>query len=148
MSCDTFRHIDTCRYSKYFQYRHSSIYSGFMTTLHTIQLANPTECCTLATGPLSSDESEHDADLFKVLGDPVRLRILSQLAAGGCGPVSVNELTNLMGLSQPTISHHLKKMTEAGFLERVPEGRVVLHRVRPELFAELRTVLQIGSMEL
>ncbi|ANE04035.1 ArsR/SmtB family transcription factor [Corynebacterium crudilactis] len=113
-------------------------------TAQPLALTDLTECCALSTGPLSSDESERYADLFKVLSEPVRLRILSQLAAGGCGPVSVNELTELMELSQPTISHHLKKMTEAGFLERIPEGRVVRHRIRPDLFAELRLVLHIG----
>ncbi|MGP6174093.1 ArsR/SmtB family transcription factor [Corynebacterium sp. A21] len=109
-----------------------------------LPLTDLSECCSLGSGPLTDTESERYAALFKVLAEPVRLRILSNLAAGGCGPVSVNELTELMGLSQPTISHHLKKMTEAGLLERIPEGRMVKHRVRPELFVELRTVLQLG----
>lgn len=117
---------------------------GNMTASQILPLTDLSDCCSLATGPLSDDEAERYATLFKVLAEPVRLRLLSQLAAGGCGPVSVNELTELMGLSQPTISHHLKKMTEAGLLERTREGRTVLHTVRPELFAELRTVLQIG----
>lgn len=115
-----------------------------MTTSQILPLVDLTECCTLGTGPLDDDEAARYATLFKALAEPVRLRILSQLAAGGCGPVSVNELTDLLGLSQPTISHHLKKMTEVGLLERTREGRSVIHRVRPELFAELRTVLQIG----
>lgn len=115
-----------------------------MTITRILPLTDLANCCSLGRGPLSDAESDRYAALFKVLAEPVRLRILSQLAAGGCGPVSVNELTDLMGLSQPTISHHLKRMTEAGLLERLPEGRTVLHRVRPELFAELRTVLQIG----
>lgn len=115
-----------------------------MTIARILPLTDLSECCSLGTGPLSTEESERYATLFKVLAEPVRLRILSNLAAGGCGPVSVNELTDIMGLSQPTISHHLKKMTEAGLLERVPEGRTVFHRIRPELFGELRTVLQIG----
>lgn len=102
------------------------------------------QCCSLGTGPLSQDDSVHYAGLFKVLAEPVRLRILSQLAAAGCGPVSVGELTTMMGLSQPTISHHLKKMTEAGLLERYRDGRTVIHQVRPAVFAQLRTVLQIG----
>jgi ArsR family transcriptional regulator len=102
------------------------------------------QCCSLGTGPLTQDESVHYAGLFKVLAEPVRLRILSQLAAVGCGPVSVGELTGMMGLSQPTISHHLKKMTAAGLLERHRDGRTVIHRVRPEVFTALRTVLQIG----
>ena len=102
------------------------------------------QCCSLGTGPLTQDESVRYAGLFKVLAEPVRLRMLSQLAAAGCGPVSVGELTAMMGLSQPTISHHLKMMTEAGLLERHRDGRSVIHQVRPDVFAQLRTVLQIG----
>lgn len=48
-----------------------------------------------------------------------------------------------LGLSQPTVSHHLRKLVEAGLLEKTRAGRTVTHRVRPELFAELRTVLQM-----
>ncbi|WP_291477245.1 metalloregulator ArsR/SmtB family transcription factor [Corynebacterium sp.] len=102
------------------------------------------QCCSLGTGPLTQDESVRYAGLFKVLAEPVRLRMLSQLAAAGCGPVSVGELTEMMGLSQPTVSHHLKMMTEAGLLERHREGRSVIHQVCPEVFTQLRTVLQIG----
>lgn len=108
-----------------------------------IPLTDLSECCSLGSGPLSDDESERYATLFKVLAEPARLRILSQLAAGGCGPVTVNELTEKVGLSQPTVSHHLRRLTEAGMLERTQEGRTVIHSVRPELFAELRTVLQM-----
>lgn len=115
-----------------------------MTTAQILPLTDLSACCSLGRGPLDDDEAGRYAGLFKVLAEPVRLQILSQLAAGGCGPVSVNELTAMLGLSQPTISHHLKKLTEAGLLERNREGRTVIHQVRPELFAELRTVLQIG----
>lgn len=115
-----------------------------MTTVRILPLTDLAECCSLGSGPLDDDEAGRYAALFKVLAEPARLQILSQLAAGGCGPVSVGELTELVGLSQPTVSHHLKKLTEAGLLERIREGRNVLHQVRPELFAELRTVLQIG----
>ncbi|QGS34805.1 metalloregulator ArsR/SmtB family transcription factor [Corynebacterium xerosis] len=115
-----------------------------MTTAQILPLTDLSACCSLGTGPLTGGEAERYAALFKVLAEPVRLQILSQLAAGGCGPVSVNELTDMVGLSQPTISHHLKRLTEAGLLERTREGRSVIHRVKPELFAELRTVLQIG----
>lgn len=102
------------------------------------------QCCSLGTGPLTQDASVRYAGLFKVLAEPVRLRILSQLADAGCGPVSVGELTEMMGLSQPTISHHLKMMTESGLLERYRDGRNVIHQVRPDVFAQLRAVLQIG----
>ncbi|MDK7213468.1 metalloregulator ArsR/SmtB family transcription factor [Corynebacterium pyruviciproducens] len=80
---------------------------------------------------------------FSGLADPARLRLLSQLSAEGCSPVSVGELTETSGLSQPTVSHHLKRLTEAGLLDKVRVGRTVTHQVRPELFAELRTVLQM-----
>lgn len=102
------------------------------------------QCCSLGTGPLTQDESVHYAGLFKVLAEPARLQMLSQLAAAGCRPVSVGELTEMMELSQPTISHHLKVMTEAGLLDRRRDGRCVIHQVRPEVFTQLRTVLQIG----
>lgn len=115
-----------------------------MTTAQILPLTDFSACCSLGTGPLDDGEADRYAALFKVLAEPVRLQILSQLAAGGCGPVSVNELTDMVGLSQPTISHHLKRLTEAGLLERTREGRSIIHRVKPELFAELRTVLQIG----
>lgn len=105
---------------------------------------NTDHCCSLAATELSSAESETYAELFKVLGDPIRLRILSLLAAEGCAPTSVNQITRLMGLSQPTISHHLKKLTDAGFLVRIPEGRTVYHQVVPEIFKSLRTILDIG----
>lgn len=100
-------------------------------------------CCSLGSGLLSTEEAQRYAALFKVLADPVRLRLLSQLAQDGCEPISVSGLAERTGLSQPTISHHLKKLTEAGLLERSRSGRAVTHHVCPELFAELRTVLQM-----
>ena len=101
-------------------------------------------CCSLGSGPLTEADSERYAGLFKVLADPTRLQILSRLAAGGCGPATVGELTELVGISQPTVSHHLKKLTDAGLLDRRRDGRSVTHTVRPEIFAQLRTVLEMG----
>lgn len=102
------------------------------------------DCCSLGTGPLSPDDATRYAGLFTALADPARLRILSEIAAGGCAPVTVGDLTTAVGLSQPTVSHHLKKLVDAGLLDRVRDGRRVLHQVRPEPFAALRRVLQIG----
>lgn len=100
-------------------------------------------CCSLGSGLLSEDDATRYADLFKVLADPGRLQLLSRIAEEGCEPMSVGELTQLSGLSQPTVSHHLKMLTEAGLLEKSRQGRTVIHRLRPELFAELRAVLQM-----
>ncbi|HHU67367.1 metalloregulator ArsR/SmtB family transcription factor [Corynebacterium sp.] len=114
-----------------------------MPTPQILPLTDLSACCSLGSGPLSEEEAQRYTTLFKVLADPARLRILSHLAAEGCGPISVNELTEISGLSQPTVSHHLKRLTEAGLLEKTRVGRIVTHQVRPELFAELRTVLQM-----
>lgn len=114
-----------------------------MTHPRFLPLADLSTCCSLGKGPLSEAEAGRYATLFKVLADPTRLQILSHLAAEGCGPISVNELTEISGLSQPTVSHHLKRLTETGLLDKIRTGRTVTHRVRPELFAELRTVLQM-----
>lgn len=115
-----------------------------MTSPETSPLTDPASCCSLGSGLLTKSEAERYSILFTALSDPTRLRLLSRLAAEGCGPVSVAELTELSGLSQPTVSHHLARLTEVGLLNKVRVGRTVIHRVRPQLFAELRTVLQIG----
>ena len=114
-----------------------------MASSRTLPVTDLGACCSLGAGPLTEQDSQRYAMLFKVLADPARLRLLSKLASEGCGPASVGELTEMSGLSQPTVSHHLKRLTEAGLLEKVRVGRTVNHRVRPELFAELRTVLRM-----
>lgn len=115
-----------------------------MTSPETLPLTDLTSCCSLGSGLLTKSEAERYSILFTALSDPTRLRLLSRLAAEGCEPVSVAELTELSGLSQPTVSHHLARLTEVGLLTKVRIGRTVTHRVHPQLFAELRTVLQIG----
>lgn len=101
------------------------------------------DCCALNSGPLSDDEAAHYAELFSCVAEPARLRILSEIAGCGCDPVTVNELAERIGLSQPTVSHHLKKLTECGLINREQQGRTVTHTVVPEAFAELRGVLQM-----
>lgn len=105
--------------------------------------AEVAECCSLSAGLLTHEEAEYYAQLFKVLSDPTRLRLLSQLAEDGCGPISVSELATQSGLSQPTVSHHLKKLTDAGLLRKVRNGKTITHEVCPAPFADLRTVLQM-----
>lgn len=104
-----------------------------------------TRCCALGGRPLDEDEAAAAARLFKALAQPARLQLLSHIAASGCVPLSVNELVGMSGLSQPTVSHHLKKMSEAGLLRRTKRGREVIHDVRPEVFSELRRILDVGT---
>lgn len=114
-----------------------------MATPQIVPLADISTCCSLSKGPLSDPEAARYATLFKVLSDPARLQILSHLAAKGCEPISVNRLADITGLSQPTVSHHLKRLTQAGLLRKIRTGRTVMHQVQPQLFAELRTILQM-----
>jgi len=102
-------------------------------------------CCKpLAAATLSSDEVEATASLFKALGDPARVRIVNLLATSD-EPVCVCELTGPLGLSQPTVSHHLKKLTDAGLLAREQRGVWAYFSINPEAVAQLRTVVELGK---
>lgn len=114
-----------------------------MAAPNTPPAADTSTCCSLGAGALTGEEADRYAQLFKVLADPARLRLLSQLAEDGCGPISVSELAEQSGLSQPTVSHHLKKLTDAGLLHKTRRGKTVTHTVCSGPFAELRTVLQM-----
>lgn len=102
------------------------------------------ECCSLCNGPLSEAEAAMYAALFKVLSDPVRLKLISEIEAAGCGPLSVNDLVARTSLSQPTISHHLKLLTEAGLLRKKREGRTVTHEIVPGPFHQMQQVLSLN----
>jgi ArsR family transcriptional regulator len=83
----------------------------------------PIACCApLAAITLGEDEAVATAELFKALGDPARVRIVNTLA-GSSGPVCACEFEPALGLSQPTVSHHLRKLTDAGLVEREQRGR-------------------------
>jgi ArsR family transcriptional regulator len=90
-------------------------------------------CCTpLLAEPLSSEQAEKVAALLKALADPVRLRIMSVVAAHAGGEACVCDVTEAFELSQPTISHHLKVLRELGLLERDKRGVWVYYRVNAE----------------
>lgn len=101
------------------------------------------ECCSLATETLSVSDATRYSEFFKTLADPGRLRILSLIAREGCAPITTTELRSELGLSQPTISHHLKRLTEAGLLNRQQNGRNAVFTVVPEIFTQLRTILDL-----
>jgi len=79
-------------------------------------------CAALGASLLGSEEARATAELFRALGEPARVLIVNRLATGG-GPVCVCHLTGPLGLSQPTVSHHLKKLLDAGLVEREQRGR-------------------------
>lgn len=100
-------------------------------------------CCSLSAGPLSPADAERSAEMFKALADPVRLRLLSHVAAQGCESVCACDLTEPLGISQPTVSHHMKRLVAAGLLTRQQRGRWAHYSVVPEAFAQLRQVLDL-----
>jgi ArsR family transcriptional regulator len=104
------------------------------------------ECCApVLQAPLSGDEAGQLASALRVLADPARLRIVSLIAARPDGEACVCHLTEPLGLSQPTVSHHLKILHEAGLLGRDQRGRWVHYRILPERLAVLRDAFAPGS---
>ena len=99
-------------------------------------------CCEpLTAGALDEADAEELAALFKVLGDPARLRLLSLVAASTAGEACACDLVEPVGRSQPTVSHHLAALVDAGLLEREKRGRWAWYRLVPERFESLRRVL-------
>ena len=97
-------------------------------------------CAPLAAPTLSDDEVDATARLFRVLGDPARIRILNALATNG-EPVCVCHLVEPLGLTQPTVSHHLKTLTDAGLLDREQRGKWAYFSLRPEAADRLASLL-------
>jgi len=103
----------------------------------------PVACCgPLAAPALSDQQAAATADVFKALGDPARVRIVNLLATSGQA-VCVCHLIEPLGLSQPTVSHHLKKLTEAGLLEREQRGRWAYFSLRPDAVETLAAVVDL-----
>ena len=103
-------------------------------------------CLPLGREPLTADWAGDLARMFKALGDPVRLRLLSIVASQPGGEACVCDLTAAFDLSQPTISHHLKVLRETGLLECERRGTWVFYWVVPAALAQLAAVL--GPAEL
>ncbi|MGX1675291.1 ArsR/SmtB family transcription factor [Streptomyces sp. NPDC055400] len=100
-------------------------------------------CCPgLSAAPLDEDQAAELAKVFKALGDPVRLRLMSMIASRGeSGEVCVCELTPAFELSQPTISHHLKLLRQAGLIDCERRGTWVYYWVLPGALDRLAAFL-------
>jgi ArsR family transcriptional regulator len=102
---------------------------------------SPSCCSPILSGHLSPEETAQIAGLFRILGEPARLQLLNLLAAQPKGEACVCDLTAPLGLSQPTVSHHLKVMYEAGLLQKERRGNWIYYRVVPEAIDHLRQAL-------
>jgi ArsR family transcriptional regulator, arsenate/arsenite/antimonite-responsive transcriptional repressor len=98
-------------------------------------------CPPLLQEPLEAEDAEQLASALKVIADPARVRLLSLIQAQPAHEACVCHLTEPLGLSQPTVSHHLKVLLEAGLVERDKRGSWAYYRVLPGPLAALREVL-------
>jgi ArsR family transcriptional regulator, arsenate/arsenite/antimonite-responsive transcriptional repressor len=102
----------------------------------------------LATGPMDPVRASTFAPMFKALGDPVRLRLLSLIASAGGGEVCVCDLSGEFRLTGPTISHHLKVLREAGLVDSDRRGTWVYYRLIPAALALMTALLDSGTFPL
>lgn len=113
-----------------------------ITTLPAVDQSIDDMCCApLATTVLTETDSELLAARFAALGDPVRLRLVSLLANADGGAVCVCDLTEPVGRSQGTVSHHLKVLGKAGLVTSEKRGRNIWYSVAPSALESLRTAL-------
>jgi ArsR family transcriptional regulator len=99
-------------------------------------------CCTpVLQARLDKADAEDLAAIFKALADPGRLRLLSFIAAQPKAEACVCHLTEPSGLSQPTVSHHLKVLNDAGLLERDKRGSWVYYRIASDRLEAIRAAL-------
>lgn len=98
----------------------------------TVLAPSSAGCCTPSEiGVISPDDAERLARTFKALGDPKRIRLLSLITAAADGEACICDLTEPVGLSQPTVSHHMKQLVDAGLATREQRGRWAYFRAVP-----------------
>ena len=106
------------------------------------QLPLADECCTpLLREPLTASQAASLAGILKALADPTRLRLVSMVAAHAGGEACVCDLTDPLGLTQPTISHHLKILVDAGIFSRDKRGVWAYYALRPQALQALAAIL-------
>ena len=124
------QHIGVC------QYRRMS------KSLVVLDPADTVACCPpLTSRPLSQAQADQIAPLLKALADPVRLRLMSLVASHAGGEACVCDLNDAFELSQPTISHHLKVLHDAGLVDREKRGVWAYYRIRPAALAGIAALI-------
>jgi len=111
-----------------------------MTALDVLSCCRPLDAATLA-----DDEVEATASIFKALGDPARVKIVNALATRD-EPVCACEFVPVLGLSQATVSHHLKKLTDVGLLGREQRGKWAYFSIRPEAASRLEGLIRLPEV--
>ncbi len=113
-----------------------------------LPVLQPPACCTpMVREPLTEDDAKSLAGVFKALSDPVRLRLLSLIASFEGGEACVCDLTGPFEVSQPTISHHLRVLREAGLIDSERRGTWVYYWVLPDALGRLGSLLATDAMD-
>lgn len=113
-----------------------------MTTTELLPLTDLRECCSVVTGDvIDAADADSLARAFKALSDPARIRLLSLIGAHEDAESCVCDLTAALQLAQPTVSHHLKVLTDAGFLTRSKRGTWAYYRLVPGALEQVSSVL-------
>jgi ArsR family transcriptional regulator len=105
------------------------------------------ECCVpLSAEVLSDAEAEATAELFRALADPARVRIINMLATSGGESVCICHLTEPLGLSQPTVSHHMKRLLDAGLVEREQRSKWAYFSLKSDAVEKLALVADLKGV--
>ena len=99
-------------------------------------------CCPLGAPTITDEEAIATAELFKALGDPTRVRLVNMIATSG-GEVCMCDLIDPVGLSQPTVSHHMKKLVDAGLVEREQRGKWAYFSLKRDAVEKLAVVADL-----
>jgi ArsR family transcriptional regulator, arsenate/arsenite/antimonite-responsive transcriptional repressor len=114
-----------------------------MSATENIQL-EPVECCApLGASALTDEQAAATAELFRALSDPARIRIVNVLATRGGEPICVCNLTGPLGLAQPTVSHHMKKLLDAGLVRREQRGKWAYYSLERDAVETLAAVADL-----
>ena len=125
------------------------MYAGSLTSMPTrtelpVTPVGIAACCSPLTGGVLDDESAQQlARVFKALGDPTRVRLVSLIAAADGAEACICDLTGPVGLSQPTVSHHMKLLADAGLVTREQRGKWAYYRLVEEAFDALRGAVSL-----
>lgn len=103
---------------------------------------SPVCCAPVTEGVVAAEDAERIAATFKALGDPSRVRLLSLIAASSGGEACICDLTEPVGLSQPTVSHHMKILADAGLVTRERRGKWAYYAVVPDALRSAADVLR------
>jgi ArsR family transcriptional regulator len=103
-------------------------------------------CCSPVTGgALDTAAAERLAHVFKALSDPTRVRLLSLIAAADGGEACLCDLTGPVALSQPTVSHHMKQLVDAGLVTREQRGKWAYYRVVNDALRAIAQAIEPGA---